>query len=564
MSLRATPQEHCTVEQVLAIAVEEAEVRSPDDLTLAAVAEVRRCGGSMSRRLSIAAIAIAVLVGGFVWAPYLTAGIAGGQQGGDISYYAPDDGAITWDAEPGDGGNWSVELAAKYKGTQYKYVDFFVLEGDTPSPQTDPKIGGSLVNSPQWVNVTWDGADSNIPPTLHGNEWYIGVDDTNGYTVYGPFEFTIPAVELRNAETNNNVGNSDVEAAITTASGRSDTISAARISEQWQIPLTSFYSDLGPIDESVVIDITDDSGTYGDRTVTYNEPETGIAWLAATGEAVNVTFRLKDRSGAFPQETTSVELTKTIDGQQRQMVGDIFGATDTVTTQLVADDRYAIRVVNEDGDTREYGQYLANVENDLVELEVGQIGISPEEPDDYLFQAFETTVVGKKDGEHPAIKFRYLDGANATDSLEVVIHEHRNESNQLWSKTYTGADEVQRTIRLTENESEKNWVVNYNATRTIDGETQSEEGFVVVGGLSDVSLPVSSQALQAVSLGSILLLAGLFGGRLSQIGGIVVVGVAWVFHSIGWLSLPFEFLVAAAVVAVLFKVGTPDSGGIYS
>jgi hypothetical protein len=42
MSLRATPQEHCTVEQVLAIAVEEAEVRSPDDLTLAAVAEVRR------------------------------------------------------------------------------------------------------------------------------------------------------------------------------------------------------------------------------------------------------------------------------------------------------------------------------------------------------------------------------------------------------------------------------------------------------------------------------------------------------------------------------------------
>lgn len=41
MSLRATPHEYVTADEVLAIALEEAEVRGPDEMTLAAVAEVR-------------------------------------------------------------------------------------------------------------------------------------------------------------------------------------------------------------------------------------------------------------------------------------------------------------------------------------------------------------------------------------------------------------------------------------------------------------------------------------------------------------------------------------------
>lgn len=520
------------------------------------------------RTTAATAVAIALLASSFASAMIVPAIVAGQSVDQRITETKPDGGAVLWDAEDEAGGNWTIDLAAYHDSSDLTVINFKVMEGDNPDPGNDPTIYQYSASGYEWVNTTWgDGSNDEPPPELHNNEWYIYAEDywdNQKNAIYGPYTATVPAVETRNAETNGNVGRSSIEATVTTASGESDTITAEYVSDQWQIPLTSIASTLGPINESVILDITDDSGTYGDRTVTFDDPKTGIAWLAASGEAVNVTFRLKDRTGEFPQETTNVELTKTIDGQQRQMVGDIFGATDTVTTQLVADDRYAIRVVNEDGDTREYGQYLANVENDLVELEVGQIGIEPEEADDYLFRAFETTAMTANSGEQPAIKFQYLDGANATDSLEVVIHEHRNESNQLGSKTYTDVDEVQRTIVLRGNKSEKNWAVNYNATRTIDGETQSEEGFVVVGGLSDVSLPVSSQALQAVSLGSILLLAGLFGGRLSQIGGIVVVGVAWVFHSIGWLSLPFEFLVAAAVVAVLFKVGTPDSGGIYS
>lgn len=517
---------------------------------------------NITRLLAVVAIG-ALAIGALA----IGANSAAGQDGiNRLDEVVPKDGAVKWDASVGVGGNWTVDLGLYFDYTDSTIIRVYKMDGDTPDPNNDTQIAASFENSPTWVNATW--GDNESPPDFGANEWYIWMQDfsSDDTRIYGPFNVSIPGIEVRSESSNlNNVGNT-IESTITTDVAESERQGVITVNGTTAIPLTSSYIDLAPLEgDSITVDLRDTGSTYADRTVTYASPVYELAYLASvTKNAVNVTFELEDRSGEFDAQTTSFRLEKTIGGEQRQIIGDLFGANGRVTSALVAGDRYRLVVKNEQGDQREFGQYLANIEGDLVELDVGELSLEPAEQGGYYFNAYETNA-GSYAGNPPAIRYVWVDDGPNTQSLEVTIYEQGNESNQIHSQRYTDSNEVRTTWLLTTNQSKKSWVVEYNVTReTGDGETMTTTGFQTIGGLGDLNLPVSSQALTAISLGSILLTAGLFGGRLTQIGGIVVVGVAWVFWSIGWLSLPIEFLAAAAVVAVLFKVGTPDSGGIYS
>jgi hypothetical protein len=473
---------------------------------------------------------------------------------------SPTGGEVIWEPSGTGSGDFMVNVSfnATSRGS------FVVFKPDT--------FGEKDVNNDTSVgNIFGSGTHTfNMNANPGENQWYIyhyGTGETSPM-----YSYRIPAVELRDSEGNFEVSSAiPFEGSITTASGDRATVDniGGGPAGTNVLPLTDGYTELGELDEPITLDVTaSGSFDYADRTVSYSEPVYEYVWLAnETKPTINTTFALDDRTnGQFDPATTSLQITRSYnvsgDVEQRQVIGDVFGANGRITSTLLEDNRYRVQVSNEDGDTRGFGMYLANTDNDFVELQIGEISINPEQVGDYYFNAEDWTYTSSST-DFPGIEFYYSDNANATESLKVTVHEQGNENVQIFKETYTDANEVREQFLYSNgSNAKKSWVVEYNATRTVDNETVTVTGFQTIGDLAELKPPVSDQMLQALALGSILLVAGLFGGTLSQIGGVVVVAIAWVLYAIGWLTIPISFLLAAATIAVLYLVGSPDSGGM--
>jgi len=479
------------------------------------------------------------------------------------------DPEVAWDAEI-ENGEWKTTLEVTQTSNDLVYISFYEHTGGSKDPSSDPEISEDEFGSGSTEAATWS---SDVPagaPSTGVNEWYVFVEEYNGDKTYTSdvFTTTIPAVEVREEATNEPVDSqTEINATVTNDEGVSAETAVRSLGGDEVVPLTGpeLDEELTPINQPITVDFRFISGSpvYGDRSVTYSNPQNETAWLAGGfgQDKVTATFELTDRTGDYEPETTVLQMTKTINGEQRQITGDLFGTNGRVRVSLNPTERYNVEVTNADGDTRSFGQYRADTENDLVDIEIGEIPINADEEDGPLFQAYETTgfaITGGLKVERPAIKFRYLDRDELTEELTVRIYEQNNESNQLYSNTFFSANEVQTQVNMSEINDEKSWVVEYTADRG----NATETGTRIVGGLGELEAPIDGPVLQSVALGSLLLVAGLFGGRLSRIGGVVVVAIAWVLWTIGWLAMPAEFLVAAAVIAVLFQVAGGSARGV--
>jgi len=471
----------------------------------------------------------------------------------------PADNATVFDPG-GSPGDYEVTLEIRAGNLSSGATVTFYNAADNSTIATDTVSGSNGT-----ATVVWDSTASSGAPTLGANEWFAEVDDGTSTTNSSVYAFTLPFFEVRE-ETTGDPATGTFNVTFTTPfSGDVKELTSANN----QIPLTNIPVDLTG-QRLVDIDINSSSNDYYPRTLYVDDfGAFETAWMLRTNVTiVEATFELVDRTdGRFAPAQTALQITKPT-RNQTQVAGEIFGADRRVTVRLAAGDRYRLNAINHDGETRLFGFYTASRANDFVELFAGSLSIEPEDADDYRIEARMTDVT-VNGTTTPSIVVEYFDNRSvagtslpaSTASMEVVIHERGNESNEIFNQTWTDTDVIRIQQTLTANQSDLSWTVRYDGLRYGGQEIR---GNIPVGGLGALGIPIPAELLQVIGLGAILLVAGLFGGRLSQIGGIATICVAWVLWVVEIVVLPIEFLAAAAVVAILFYIGTPDSGGLYS
>lgn len=498
----------------------------------------------MKRRRIVGLLAVALLA-------VIGVGIAGAAT---ITATSPTDGEVLWEVDQDGDGEFVVQLTA--------HVDQPDLDtGWSVEIQRGPTTLGTEddFDEPGEITAEWNQTVA-APPQPGENIWTVAIyDETDSLVETEDFAFTIPYLELFDERERGETG-VDFEATFSKI-GESD--SQTRESDGGKVPLHGF-EDQGP----TTVDITPDSGYYS-RSIIIDGFETEMAaWAIPTdASSVGTLFEIDDLTGQFGEQSR-IELYRGIgeDDANVQVAGNTFGAGDRATFRLLDNRRYNIRVVSQDGVVREFGDYVADVDNERVELEIGEIGLQPDDVDDYVFRAFtqDATIVDPDLGEVETkeIVMRYVDGSESTEWLNITIHKRGNESIEIYNESHADVNEFQAT-RVLDNtdpfsveDPSESWIVNYEIVRSVDERTQS--GWVVVGGIGSLNLPLSSTAMQTIAIASILLVAGLFGGALSAIGGIVVVALAWMLYLVNILTIPPEFLLAASVIAIMFHVSRAE------
>ena len=284
-----------------------------------------------------------------------------------------------------------------------------------------------------------------------------------------------------------------------------------------------------------------------------NDANVELYFVAESVDTTAVTFSLSDRTGDFDTDTTGARISTQRGDSYDRISGDVFGGADRFTIDVATGDRFRIDLIDfSSGERRSIGPYVPTGQTDLVEINVGEISLTPGGTDEQP-AALDAAV---EDGQ---IQFTVsYDDELTPQATTVQIHERGNETNTILDRTYSADRDLTGSVGVPENSSVAAWTVNVTVDGVVDGEQVSVGLEQQVGQLGSVDLPVGGQLLQVLSLGGVLLMAGLFGGRLSHIGSLVVVVFAALLTFIGWLSVPPAFLLAAATIAILFRLGSSD------
>jgi hypothetical protein len=153
-------------------------------------------------------------------------------------------------------------------------------------------------------------------------------------------------------------------------------------------------------------------------------------------------------------------------------------------------------------------------------------------------------------GTHPAQNFT---------RLAVTAFAQGDRSREFVNESYT-SDQARQITRQNSTIADADTVV-VQAELSTSNRTEPITRRIYLGDLRTLNVPLDNGTLQVFSLLSIIAVAGLFGGALSAVGGVVVVALAWVLSAIGWLSISPAFLAAAGVIAI-FLAAASQTGGI--
>lgn len=186
----------------------------------------------------------------------------------------------------------------------------------------------------------------------------------------------------------------------------------------------------------------------------------------STSTAVEVRFKLDDKTGSFPESESKIVIEKPItkngSTDYRIIAADEFGVNGFATF-LESNQRYQLSVKNREGDSRTVGHYGAPT-SETVTVTVGELTFGTRESDEWSFETgyldSSTAGSGKK------VVFNFSDPAGDTTDLRVIMHEHGNESNELLNRTYDGpfgTHSVSQDVPEAENSTQ--WVVKLRAER---------------------------------------------------------------------------------------------------
>lgn len=410
--------------------------------------------------------------------------------------------------------------------------DFGTSFGDTVDVTFEAKyqgdssystVGTSTISSAGRVNASY------TPNTLGTHEWKVTAVDDQNNTVTRTFEFDTPnTITVKNESAPSQTIGSGVET--TFRFFGSDEV-YTRNSTDGTINMT------GLPDEQFILELST-AGNYSDRTVVINSifDQRTVYLLPDDALSVQSRFILNDPTGNFGPETELyIEKPLEVNGTTtyQTITADEFGA-EGVSARLEKGSRYRLKIKSSGGITQLIGPYRATA-NETVEVTPGQPTIGVGESSDSW--STNTNI------DNTTLEYRYDDPEQLTDKVTVSIYERGDESNKLVpDETYFDLGTASAQVELDENETDTEWVVEFEITR--DDETFSVTA--PASGQRDLIPTLDPMWTTFGAIGLLFMSAGAFSVLNAGAGAVVISIQGAVLWWIGWL----EGATAGAAVAI--------------
>ena len=396
----------------------------------------------------------------------------------------------------------------------------------------DNVIGSDTLSSNGTATTEWGDISGGT------NQWYAIVEDEYGGEIQSEtFSFEVPqTLYIRNETDTTQLIDDPVEATVRFYGN--DEIYSRTVNDG-----TVNMAGL-PVNEDFIVEI-EASQDYYSRTVYIQSIfEQQTVYLLSTSEnSVESRFELEDPTGQYDSETV-VFIEKPINQSgtisYRTVHADQFGS-EGVTAQLDDGARYRIRIRSQSGTTQDIGPYRADVA-ESVTVRPGSPTIELGELEDGW--ASNATV------SNDTIEYVYSDPGQLTDSVTVTAYEKGNESNTLnASREYFGLGNLSGTYSLSEKQTEKTWIVEFDINRDGEQYTVTEE----LSNRPDLVPGLSDAWRLVIGIGIMLVSAGVFSILNASVGGVVVAIEGGILWWTGWLG---GATTGAAVVIALFVAVT--------
>lgn len=264
-------------------------------------------------------------------------------------------------------------------------------------------------------------------------------------------------------------------------------------------------------------------------------------------DTIQSRFILNDPTGEYDaQSVLQIQRPINISGstQWQTVHADRFGV-EGVQATLEHNQRYRIKVISTDGSQQVVGPYRAE-QSETVEVVPGSPTIDLQGFEEgYSYNAAylnETT-----------IEYRYSDPQNLTSQVTVVIHERGNPSNLLQpNSTYFDLGNFTGQATLTQNQTEKRWVVDFVINRDGDEFEQT----VILGEKASLIPNLSREWRIVVSVIFLILSASLFSILNVGVGAVVVAMEGALLWWTGWLSgvATGASVMLAILIAVIYHI----------
>jgi hypothetical protein len=439
------------------------------------------------------------------------------------------------DPEPNDGEKVStspVELAINVSDADFADTDDSVTV-KFYNASDDTKIGSETLTSNGTANVSWNNV------VAGPNQWYVKASDAgNQNTTSSDYTTSLPdAIEIRSEQTLNLLDgvNEPIEVQFYPDDADDATV-YTRSTKDGRISMTGL-----PVNTDFTVRADVDS--YEPREIYIDsiiDQSTIYLSNASTADLVLNEFTLTDQSGQFPSSSTKIYIERALNttgsanSEYQTIAGGYFGANEEFSVALVRGQRYRLVVENDNGQRRELGAYTADTAGP-VPLQIGEIRWPQPDTKEWIVSTSADSGV---------IDIKFNDPADQTDELDLRVYERGNESNLIYEDTIS--DPSQHKVSVSQPQTDTEWIVEYNVTRS--GTTTTNR--VPVGSDSAVLLPAPQSWVTALSLLGIVVLAAAFPGTLSAIGGVVTVAAAGILMLLGWLTIPATSWFVAATIAV--------------
>jgi hypothetical protein len=423
----------------------------------------------------------------------------------------------------------------------------FNRDGDTLTAEF---IVDGTTSGTETLNANGTASHSTSSLTSGTSQWVVRVNDTHGNSAESQTRtLNIPSnLTLRNE--------SDPDQILSGASGNAEVSFYATGDDRvYERPVVNGRVDLAglPADVTLVAVVQVD-GYVTRRVVIDSILEQQSAYLLPENATIsNVVYSLDDQTGRFEGNGAQLVVQKAInvsgDVEYRNIVGDRFGATGEVAVSLENDQRYRLRVRNDDGESRVLGTYVTAGDDPNAVLPIGRITLTS---DVQSGTAFDAAIINPD--SNPAIRIVYRDPASTTSTLDLEVTD---ENGTLIRPNTTHVGSYGRyieTYALNESPEGRTYTVRYRATNdtavVAGGSTQVGD----VAGLAD-DWNIDGEILSLLGWVTVFASMGLTVLIESRLAGVVGPVVAGGLTIMSVINPPWIVIAVGGGVGLLFFVG---------
>lgn len=317
-----------------------------------------------------------------------------------------------------------------------------------------------------------------------------------------------------------------------------------------------------PVGERFVVTISDDNDQFYYRRIIieslYEQSE--IYLLPRSIDGAEVEFFLQDYTGGefTPAETrlfVEVPINKDYDGdgeaetRYRTALGDNFGAAGAFPAVLEANERYRLRIVNQQGNTRVLGSYIAT-QGDVETITVKGLTFDPPTGQGYQ------TVLNLSDpaDTNRTLTWKYIDPTDSTTQLHVEVVSQSGDV--LYTDT-VDATLGNYSIYDLQLANDTSYTLDWSVTR--NGEEVAAER-PVGGGAIGIEIPLPSQWLGTLGMITVVFTLSLAGAQKTTYVAMSAVAMAGILMALQAVAIYPPLWWLAALIAAGSHLRTMQGG----